>query len=65
MGDTPAIASPCARVCRINPRTQFCEGCFRRLPEIARWTRLGEGERAAIMADAPRRRAEHEALLRG
>ena len=52
------IASPCLKVCRISPETQYCEGCGRRLSEIARWARMAEEERSAIMADLPRRLAE-------
>jgi predicted Fe-S protein YdhL (DUF1289 family) len=40
------------------PETQHCEGCGRRLKEIAGWARMSEAERAAIMADLPRRLAE-------
>ncbi len=53
-----SIASPCVKVCRISPETQYCEGCGRQLAEIARWARMAEAERAAIMAELPRRLAE-------
>ena len=52
------IASPCVRVCRISPETQYCEGCGRKLSEIAGWARMAEAERAAIMAELPHRLAE-------
>ncbi len=52
------IASPCVKVCRISPETQYCEGCGRRLREIAGWARMPEEERDAIVADLPRRLAE-------
>lgn len=50
-----AIASPCTKVCTIDPRSQLCRGCGRTLDEIARWTSLGEGERQRIMAELPGR----------
>ena len=50
-----AIASPCTKVCTIDPRSQLCHGCGRTLDEIARWTFLGDAERARIMADLPAR----------
>jgi len=56
-----SIASPCVRICRISPETGCCEGCGRRLAEIARWARMEEAERAAIVADLPRRLAEGRA----
>jgi len=52
-----AIASPCTKVCTIDPRSQLCRGCGRTLYEIARWMSLGEGERARIMAELPARLA--------
>jgi predicted Fe-S protein YdhL (DUF1289 family) len=50
-----AIASPCTKVCTLDPRSQLCRGCGRTLDEIARWTALGESERARIMAQLPAR----------
>jgi predicted Fe-S protein YdhL (DUF1289 family) len=52
-----AIASPCTKVCTIDPRSQLCRGCGRTLDEIARWMSLGDSERARIMADLPARLA--------
>ena len=52
-----AIASPCTKVCTIEPRSQLCRGCGRTLDEIARWTLLGDGERERVMAELPARLA--------
>ncbi len=52
-----AIASPCTKVCTIDPHSGLCMGCGRTLDEIARWMSLGEPERARIIADLPRRLA--------
>ena len=52
-----AIASPCTKVCTIDPRSQLCRGCGRTLDEIARWVSLGDSERARIMAELPARLA--------
>ena len=51
-----AIASPCVQMCAIDGASGFCLGCHRTLGEIARWTKLGEAERAAITAALPTRR---------
>jgi predicted Fe-S protein YdhL (DUF1289 family) len=51
------IASPCTKVCTIDPLSGLCRGCGRRLEEIARWMSLTEGERTRIMADLPLRLA--------
>ena len=50
-----AIASPCTKVCTIDPRSQLCRGCGRTLDEIARWLSLSDSERGRIMADLPAR----------
>jgi hypothetical protein len=49
------IASPCTKVCTIDPRSQLCRGCGRTLDEIARWMSLGDGERRRITAELPQR----------
>jgi predicted Fe-S protein YdhL (DUF1289 family) len=54
-----AIASPCNKVCTIDPRSGLCRGCGRTLDEIARWMSLGESERERIMTELPHRRAAH------
>ncbi|HLI66262.1 MAG TPA: DUF1289 domain-containing protein [Caulobacteraceae bacterium] len=54
---TPPIQSPCLSVCMVSGATKHCIGCFRTLPEIARWSRYTDAERAAIMAELPAREA--------
>jgi len=51
------IASPCTKVCTIDPASRLCCGCGRSLDEIACWMSLSEGDRARIMAELPRRLA--------
>jgi len=51
------MASPCVNVCTIDPATARCRGCARTRDEIARWTRMSDAERDAIMAALPARRA--------
>ncbi len=52
-----AIASPCTKVCIIDPRSGLCQGCGRTLDEIGRWTSFSESERDRIMNELPLRRA--------
>ena len=47
------MTSPCVRLCTLDPATSVCVGCGRTLAEIARWTRMTETERQAIMAKSP------------
>ena len=42
------LPSPCVKVCRINPGTNWCEGCLRRLDEIGGWGSLTEDTKWAI-----------------
>jgi predicted Fe-S protein YdhL (DUF1289 family) len=42
----------------IDPRSGLCFGCGRTLPEIARWHRIDNAERLAIMETLPARMAE-------
>ena len=53
-----SIETPCIAVCMIDPRTGLCFGCGRTLPEIARWHRIDNAERLAIMELLPARMAE-------
>jgi uncharacterized protein len=53
-----SIETPCIAVCMIDPRTSLCFGCGRTLPEIARWHRIDNAERLAIMEMLPTRMAE-------
>lgn len=51
------IATPCIKVCFVDGETGLCLGCYRALPEIARWSGFSDAERAAIMAELPQRRS--------
>ena len=52
-----SIATPCVKVCIVEGATSQCLGCGRKLGEIAGWTRFSDSERAAIMAELPKRLA--------
>ena len=44
-GDVP---SPCLSICKLDSATEFCEGCFRTLDEIAAWSRLDDESKRAV-----------------
>ena len=52
---TGAIATPCIKVCVVDGASSLCLGCYRTLAEIARWSRLSDAEREAVMAELPGR----------
>lgn len=55
------ILTPCIGVCELDAAGVCC-GCHRTLDEIARWSALGDAERAHLMNDVlPRRAAERSA----
>ncbi|WP_346764238.1 DUF1289 domain-containing protein [Caulobacter sp. SLTY] len=57
MTETPkAIASPCRKICIVDPETSLCMGCLRTLPEIGGWSRFSEDERERLMAELPGRK---------
>jgi predicted Fe-S protein YdhL (DUF1289 family) len=64
MSARPPVASPCVKVCCVEPASGLCLGCQRTLPEIARWGTMTEAERAAIMADLPGRAARLDPMWR-
>ncbi|MGL4497273.1 MAG: DUF1289 domain-containing protein [Beijerinckiaceae bacterium] len=45
-----SIATPCKKVCVIDPVRKLCSGCGRTLEEIAKWISYSPQERARIMA---------------
>jgi predicted Fe-S protein YdhL (DUF1289 family) len=52
------VASPCINVCRMNPDTALCEGCFRTLDEIATWSAMNPEEKLGVLAKLPARRSQ-------
>lgn len=51
------VPSPCVSVCRMDARTGLCEGCYRTIDEIARWSALPDAERRAVWRAIAARRA--------
>jgi len=51
-----SVASPCNKVCVMDPESGLCRGCQRTLDEIARWSRMSEAEQRAVLAALAARR---------
>jgi predicted Fe-S protein YdhL (DUF1289 family) len=49
------IASPCNKICTIDPASGLCVGCGRSLAEIEAWIGITADERARITAELPQR----------
>ncbi|MEO0410703.1 MAG: DUF1289 domain-containing protein [Pseudomonadota bacterium] len=54
--------SPCIQVCVIDPETKLCYGCYRSLPEIAKWGSLSTAERSDVLAEIETRKETLELL---
>lgn len=44
------VPSPCISVCRMDPRTGWCEGCWRTLDEIGHWSSADTTARKRVWA---------------
>ena len=42
------VPSPCISVCRMDPDTGFCQGCFRTLEEIAAWGMASDEDKRGV-----------------
>ncbi len=42
------VPSPCIAVCRMDPVTELCQGCWRTLDEVALWGRMEEASKREI-----------------
>jgi uncharacterized protein len=51
------IASPCNKICVVDPEQRHCIGCWRTLEEIAGWPSMTDEERRAVLARLEERRA--------
>jgi len=49
------IATPCVKICVIDPETDLCIGCARTRIEIGDWIGLSDAGRDAVMALLPER----------
>ncbi|CAE6702971.1 hypothetical protein R69927_03147 [Paraburkholderia domus] len=50
--------NPCINICRMDHNDKFCQGCWRTLPEISRWDRMSDQQKADVAALLERRRHE-------
>ncbi|MDO5646740.1 DUF1289 domain-containing protein [Paracoccus sp. (in: a-proteobacteria)] len=60
----PGIASPCINVCRIEPASGLCIGCWRSLDEITAWRDLTDDQRRDIIEAVDQRRETARQLPR-
>ncbi|MGD0641587.1 MAG: DUF1289 domain-containing protein [Roseiarcus sp.] len=51
----PPPASPCVKICVVDPVSGLCVGCGRTVAEITMWGELDAAEQRAIVAGLERR----------
>lgn len=51
-----SVASPCIKICQIDPQSNLCTGCLRTLDEIATWSVMNDEEKRRTMAAVEWRR---------
>ncbi|PKO35562.1 MAG: DUF1289 domain-containing protein [Betaproteobacteria bacterium HGW-Betaproteobacteria-7] len=49
--------SPCINLCKMDPTSGLCAGCYRTLDEIAAWSGFDDRRRDAVLAAIAARRA--------
>ena len=54
---TAAIKTPCIKVCVVDGQSGLCMGCYRKLSEVAGWSKLTNDQRDLIMTELPARRS--------
>ena len=54
----PPVASPCTKVCTMDPASGLCIGCLRTLDEIACWGAMTDDERRRVLDLLDERRRE-------
>ncbi len=57
--DRPAnsVRTPCIKVCIVDGESGLCMGCYRRLNEVAGWSKMTPDARDIVMAELPSRRS--------
>ena len=52
------VLSPCIMVCRLDPVTRICAGCYRHVDEIAGWVNFSDDEKRAALKRTAARKQE-------
>lgn len=52
------LSSPCINLCKMDPASGLCQGCFRTLDEITAWARSDDARQAEILSAVTTRREQ-------
>lgn len=53
--DMGPVPSPCINICQMNPKTGWCDGCFRTIDEIVQWSTASEPYKKTVWVEIKRR----------
>ena len=56
--DGGIVPSPCINVCKMNTQTGLCEGCFRTIDEIVKWSTASNEYKRTVWAEIEKRQHE-------
>lgn len=59
------VQSPCNKICRLDPRSGWCIGCFRTGNEIACWMGLDDAGKREVIARCEARKQSPSDQRRG
>ncbi|MBO9540625.1 DUF1289 domain-containing protein [bacterium] len=59
------VASPCTKVCKLDPRSGWCIGCYRTGGEIGAWMSLGDAGKREVLARCQARKQSPADQRRG
>ncbi len=51
------VRTPCIKVCIVDGESGLCMGCYRRLSEVAGWSKMTPEARDAVMDELAARRS--------
>ena len=54
--DTGSVPSPCINLCRMDPKSGLCEGCYRTIDEIVQWSTATEETKRKVWVEIRQRR---------
>jgi|GEM_PF-768833 len=57
--DADEIPSPCIGVCKLDPQTQLCIGCYRTIKEIAGWREYSAEQKSIVLQELPERQCRY------
>lgn len=52
---TGTVPSPCINICKMDPASGLCEGCFRTIDEIRMWSTATNDVKRAVWVEIRRR----------